>query len=209
MIEITVLKEKKVIDRLKTEKTVIKVGRDSECDIILEDDFVSGFHAEITFKDDGAVVEDKGSTNGTFVKGKKIKKEKIKEDTAIKIEDFIITFKLKAEQNPAVSDLQQTIVRLEEAYNLVRDTVADGGTVVFVGTKKQAQENLALAADSCGMPYVNLRWLGGTLTNWQTIKQRISYLLELEQRRETGDFDCPAKRENQHFQMVIFIPVCV
>jgi len=110
MIEITVLKEKKVIDRLKTEKTVVKVGRDAECDIILNDEFVSGIHAEITFKDDVALVEDKGSTNGTYVKGKKIKKEKVKEDTAIKIEDFIITFKLKAEQNPAVSDLQQTIV---------------------------------------------------------------------------------------------------
>jgi small subunit ribosomal protein S2 len=66
---------------------------------------------------------------------------------------------------------------------------------VFVGTKKQAQENLAQAAISCGMPYVNLRWLGGTLTNWQTIKQRISYLLELEQRRDTGDFERLPKKE--------------
>ena len=70
-----------------------------------------------------------------------------------------------------IIDLQQTIVRLEEAYNLVRDTVADGGTIVFVGTKKQAAENLSQAAERCGMPYVNERWLGGTLTNWQTIKQ--------------------------------------
>jgi small subunit ribosomal protein S2 len=88
-----------------------------------------------------------------------------------------------------IIDLQQTITRLEQAYDLVRDTVAEGGTVVFVGTKKQAQENLAAAAQRCGMPYINQRWLGGTLTNWQTIKQRISYLLELEQRRETGDLD--------------------
>jgi small subunit ribosomal protein S2 len=102
-----------------------------------------------------------------------------------------------------IIDLQQTIVRLEEAYNLVRDTVADGGTVVFVGTKKQAQENLALAAESCGMPYVNLRWLGGTLTNWQTIKQRISYLLELEQRRETGDFDRLLKKEALKLEQLI------
>jgi small subunit ribosomal protein S2 len=94
-----------------------------------------------------------------------------------------------------IIDLQQTIVRLEESYDLVRDTVADGGTIVFVGTKKQAQENLAQAAISCGMPYVNLRWLGGTLTNWQTIKQRISYLLELEQRRDTGDFERLPKKE--------------
>jgi small subunit ribosomal protein S2 len=94
-----------------------------------------------------------------------------------------------------IIDLQQTIVRLEQAYNLVRDTVADGGTVVFVGTKKQAAENLGQAAARCGMPYVSERWLGGTLTNWQTIKQRISYLLELEQRREIGDFERLPKKE--------------
>jgi small subunit ribosomal protein S2 len=94
-----------------------------------------------------------------------------------------------------ILDLQQTIVRLEQAYDLVRDTVADGGTVLLVGTKKQARENLALAAESCGVPYVNVRWLGGTLTNWQTIKQRISYLLELEQRREIGDFERLPKKE--------------
>jgi small subunit ribosomal protein S2 len=94
-----------------------------------------------------------------------------------------------------IVDLQQTIVRLEQAYDLVRDTVADGGTVLLVGTKKQARENLALAAEACGMPYVNVRWLGGTLTNWQTIKQRISYLLELEQRREIGDFERLPKKE--------------
>lgn len=94
-----------------------------------------------------------------------------------------------------IVDLQQTIARLEDAYALVRDTVAEGGTLLFVGTKKQAQENLALAAQKCSMPYVNQRWLGGTMTNWQTIKQRISYLLELEQRRDTGDFDRLPKKE--------------
>jgi small subunit ribosomal protein S2 len=102
-----------------------------------------------------------------------------------------------------IIDLQQTIVRLEEAYDLVRDTVADGGTVVFVGTKKQAQENLAQAAISCSMPYVNLRWLGGTLTNWQTIKQRISYLLELEQRRDTGDLERLPKKEALKLEQLI------
>jgi small subunit ribosomal protein S2 len=102
-----------------------------------------------------------------------------------------------------IIDLQQTIVRLEQAYNLVRDTVAEGGTIVFVGTKKQAQENLAMAAESCGMPYVNQRWLGGTLTNWQTIKQRISYLLELEQRRDTGDFDRLPKKEALKLEQLI------
>jgi small subunit ribosomal protein S2 len=94
-----------------------------------------------------------------------------------------------------IIDLQQTIVRLEQAYNMVRDIVAEGGTVVFVGTKKQAAENLAQAAERCGMPYVSQRWLGGTMTNWKTIRQRISYMLELEQRRETGDFDRLPKKE--------------
>lgn len=94
-----------------------------------------------------------------------------------------------------IIDLQQTIVRLEKAYNIVRDKVAEGGTIVFVGTKKQAQENIIQAAGSCNMPYVTERWLGGTLTNWQTIKQRIGYLLELEQRRESGDFARLPKKE--------------
>jgi small subunit ribosomal protein S2 len=94
-----------------------------------------------------------------------------------------------------IIDLQQTISRLEEAYNLVRDTVAEGGTLLFVGTKKQAQENLADAAERCGMPYVNQRWLGGTLTNWRTIRQRIDTLHELERRRDVGDLDRLTKKE--------------
>ncbi len=102
-----------------------------------------------------------------------------------------------------ILDLQQTIARLEQAYNMVRDTVASGGTVLFVGTKKQAQDNLAQAAKACGMPYVNERWLGGTLTNWQTIKQRISYLLELEHRRETGDFERLPKKEVMKLEQLI------
>jgi small subunit ribosomal protein S2 len=102
-----------------------------------------------------------------------------------------------------IIDLQQTIIRLEQAYNMVRDTVAEGGTLVFVGTKKQAQENLAQAAENCNMPYVNERWLGGTLTNWQTIKQRISYLLELEQRRDTGDFERLPKKEALKLEQLI------
>ncbi len=102
-----------------------------------------------------------------------------------------------------ILDLQQTIVRLEESYNRVRDTVAEGGTVLFVGTKKQARENLATAAEDCQMPYVNERWLGGTLTNWQTIKQRISYLLELEQRRDTGDFERLPKKEALKLEQLI------
>jgi small subunit ribosomal protein S2 len=102
-----------------------------------------------------------------------------------------------------IIDLQQTIVRLEQAYDLVRDTVADGGTIVFVGTKKQAAENLGAAAERCSMPYVNQRWLGGTLTNWQTIRQRISHLLELEQRRDVGDFERLPKKEALKLEQLI------
>jgi len=116
-----------------------------------------------------------------------------------KMKSFIFT-----ERNGIhILDLQQTIVRLEQSYNMVRDTVADGGTILFIGTKKQAQENLENAAQSCNMPYVNQRWLGGTMTNWQTIKQRISYLLELEQRRDTGDFERLPKKEALKLEQLI------
>jgi small subunit ribosomal protein S2 len=94
-----------------------------------------------------------------------------------------------------IIDLQQTITRLEEAYNVVRDTVSQGGTILFVGTKRQAQDTIATQAQRCGMPYVNNRWLGGTLTNWNTIRQRIEYLLELESRRDIGEFELLPKQE--------------
>jgi small subunit ribosomal protein S2 len=102
-----------------------------------------------------------------------------------------------------IIDLQQTIVRLEQAYNLVRDTVAEGGTVLFVGTKKQAQESIVAAAGKCGMPCVDQRWLGGTLTNWQTIRQRLGYLIELEKRRETGDLERLPKNEVLKLEQLI------
>jgi small subunit ribosomal protein S2 len=94
-----------------------------------------------------------------------------------------------------IIDLQQTIARLEEAYNLVRDTVADGGSILFVGTKRQAQASISEQAERCGMPYVTYRWLGGTLTNWRTIRQRIDKLHEYEAQRELGTFDQLTKRE--------------
>ncbi len=108
-----------------------------------------------------------------------------------KMKSFIFT-----ERNGIhIIDLQQTIVRLGEAYNAVRDTVGQGGTILFVGTKRQAQESIAIQAQRCGMPYVNNRWLGGTLTNWRTIRQRIEYLLELENRRDIGEFELLPKQE--------------
>ncbi len=94
-----------------------------------------------------------------------------------------------------IIDLQQTTIALEKAYNLVRDTVADGGALLFVGTKRQAQESIDEQAQRCGMPYVNKRWLGGTLTNWSTIRQRIDHLKGLEDRRDQGEFDLLLKKE--------------
>ncbi|MFW5772391.1 MAG: 30S ribosomal protein S2 [Phototrophicaceae bacterium] len=94
-----------------------------------------------------------------------------------------------------IIDLQQTIVNLNRYYDLVRDTIADGGSVLFVGTKRQAQETIAREAERCGMPYVNHRWLGGTLTNWRTIRERIETLKKLEARRDKGEFELVTKRE--------------
>ena len=94
-----------------------------------------------------------------------------------------------------ILDLQQTVLMIEEAFNLVRDTIADGGTVLFVGTKRQAQDTVAREASRSRQPYVKERWLGGTLTNWQTIKQRIKYLEELEERRDEGELDLLKKKE--------------
>ena len=87
-----------------------------------------------------------------------------------------------------IVDLHQTLDRIDGAYRFVRETVSDGGTVLFVGTKKQAQEPIENAAKSCGMPYVNFRWLGGMLTNFETIRLRINRLKELEEMRDTGEF---------------------
>ena len=94
-----------------------------------------------------------------------------------------------------IIDLQKTVKALEQAYSLVRDTVAEGGTVLFVGTKRQAQETIQAEAMRCGMPYVTARWLGGMLTNWRTIRQRINELERLERMRDKGDFERITKKE--------------
>ncbi len=94
-----------------------------------------------------------------------------------------------------IIDLQQTVKALGIAYNFVRDTVAEGKQVLFVGTKRQAQETIAQEATRCQMPYVNLRWLGGTLTNWRTISKRIEYLKDLEARQAAGEFELLTKKE--------------
>ena len=94
-----------------------------------------------------------------------------------------------------IIDLQQTITRLDEAYEFARNVAAEGGTILFVGTKKQAQETIAQEAERCGMPYINQRWLGGTMTNFRTIRQRIEYLLNLEAAKERGEFEQLPKKE--------------
>jgi small subunit ribosomal protein S2 len=94
-----------------------------------------------------------------------------------------------------IIDLRQTLEQVEKSYNLVRDAVADGGTVLFVGTKKQAQGAIEEAATKAGMPYVNHRWLGGMLTNFQTIHKRILYMLELEQMESSGEMESLPKKE--------------
>ncbi|MCJ7530774.1 MAG: 30S ribosomal protein S2, partial [Anaerolineales bacterium] len=97
--------------------------------------------------------------------------------------------------NIHIIDLQKTVKALEDAFNLTRDTVANRGTVLFVGTKRQAQDTIQSEAMRCGMPYVTARWLGGMLTNWRTIQQRIRELERLEQMRDKGDFDLLTKKE--------------
>ncbi|MGE5123501.1 MAG: 30S ribosomal protein S2 [Acidobacteriaceae bacterium] len=94
-----------------------------------------------------------------------------------------------------IIDLQKTSKALDTAYNIVRDTVANGGMVLFVGTKRQAQETIQLEATRASMPYVTARWLGGTLTNWRTIRQRINELERLERMRDSGDFGRITKKE--------------
>lgn len=94
-----------------------------------------------------------------------------------------------------IIDLQKTVRKVEEAYRFVRDVVADGGTILFVGTKKQAQEAIETEAKRCGMYYVNQRWLGGMLTNYQTISKRVERLYELEKMEEDGIFDLLPKKE--------------
>ncbi|NLK20792.1 MAG: 30S ribosomal protein S2 [Epulopiscium sp.] len=94
-----------------------------------------------------------------------------------------------------IIDLQKTVKKIEEAYQVVRNVVEDGGNVLFVGTKKQAQDSIKEEAERSGMFYVNQRWLGGMLTNFKTIRARISHLRKLEEMEENGTFDLLPKKE--------------
>ena len=108
-----------------------------------------------------------------------------------KMEEYIFT-----ERNGIyIVDLQQTMSLAEEAYNFVRDLVSDDNNILFVGTKRQAQETIEEEAQRCDMPYVNERWLGGMLTNYQTIKKRIDRLEEIEQMEEDGVLEVLPNKE--------------
>src|SRR3546814_21029120 len=93
-----------------------------------------------------------------------------------------------------IIDLEQTLSRSETAYTYVRDLVADGGTILFIGTKKQAQDPIQSYAEKVGMPYINQRWLGGMLTTFETIGQRVSQMQEYLRMRASGEFDALTKQ---------------
>jgi len=94
-----------------------------------------------------------------------------------------------------IIDLQQTLEQIESSYTFVRDLVAGGGRVLFVGTKRQAQDAIRSYAEKCGMPYVNQRWLGGMLTNFQTISKRVAKMQEYQRMRDSGEFEAMPKKE--------------
>ncbi len=94
-----------------------------------------------------------------------------------------------------IIDLQKTVKKVEEAYDFIRNVAAEGGRVLFVGTKKQARDSIQEEAERCGMPFVSQRWLGGTLTNFQTISKRITRLHQLNKMEEDGSFEILPKKE--------------
>ena len=103
---------------------------------------------------------------------------------------------IHGEQNGIyIIDLRITLDRIEKAYTFTRDLVADGGTIMFVGTKRQAQDSVESFAMKCGMPYVNQRWLGGMLTNFETISKRIAKMKEYQRMRDSGEFESMPKKE--------------
>ena len=102
-----------------------------------------------------------------------------------------------------IIDLQKTVKKLDEAYNFVRDVAADGGEILFVGTKKQAQESIRDEATRCGMHYVNARWLGGMMTNFRTIRKRIDRMEQLKTMQEDGTFELLPKKEVSKLELEI------
>ncbi|MGI8696917.1 MAG: 30S ribosomal protein S2 [Mycobacteriales bacterium] len=113
-----------------------------------------------------------------------------------KMKRFILTDR----NGTYIIDLQQTLTYIDKAYEFVKETVAHGGTILFVGTKKQAQEAVATQAQRVGMPYVNQRWLGGMLTNFQTVHKRLQRMKELETIEQTGGGTTRTKKESLMLQ---------
>jgi small subunit ribosomal protein S2 len=107
------------------------------------------------------------------------------------MDEFIFT----SRNGVHIIDLQQTLANLNQVHDIIRDMTVRGGSVLFVGTKRQAQDAIQFEAERSGSPYVNQRWLGGTLTNWKTIKQRLDTLKRLERERDEGIFDLLVKKE--------------
>ena len=116
-----------------------------------------------------------------------------------KMDEFIFTQR----NGIHIIDLQVTLRNLHSFHDMIAELVAGGGSVLFVGTKRQAQEIVQREAARCGMPYINYRWLGGTLTNWKTIRSRIDTLKQLEKRRDAGEFDRLTKKEGLVLQRKI------
>ena len=116
-----------------------------------------------------------------------------------KMDEFIFTQR----NGIHIIDLQITLRNLHSFHDMIAKLVAGGGNVLFVGTKRQAQEIVQREAIRCGMPYINYRWLGGTLTNWKTIRSRIDTLKQLEKRRDAGEFDRLTKKEGLVLQRKI------
>jgi len=94
-----------------------------------------------------------------------------------------------------IIDLRQTLERIEKAYVFVRDLTAEGGTVLFIGTKRQVQDPIQGYAEKCGMPYINQRWLGGMLTNFETISKRVGKMKDYQRMRDSGEFESMPKKE--------------
>ena len=94
-----------------------------------------------------------------------------------------------------IIDLEQTLDRVDASYKFVRDMVANGGSILFIGTKKQAQDPIKCFAEKCGKPYINVRWLGGMLTNFDTISKRVQKMQDYERMRDTGEFELMPKKE--------------
>ncbi|MDK2886331.1 MAG: small subunit ribosomal protein [Thermosipho sp. (in: thermotogales)] len=116
-----------------------------------------------------------------------------------KMKDYIFG----ARKGIYIIDLQKTSKLLDEAYNFVREKAAEGGTILFVGTKKQAQQVIKQEAERCGAFYVNHRWLGGLLTNFKTIRQRIDRLIELEEMEANGEFEKLPKKEQSRLKRIL------